>query len=99
MCIRDSAKGLTASDGRTEQSGFSFGRQPSDIPSETVDVYKRQGLKNKFQIAGCLDEPVHVLEQSLRGYTRVYLGSFAVIRTLRKLTQLAVYLVSPPAAS
>ena len=32
------------------------------------------GLKNKFQIAGCLDEPVHVLEQSLRGYTGIYLG-------------------------
>ena len=36
------------------------------------------GLKNKFQIAGCLDEPVHILEQSLRGYTRVYLGGLYV---------------------
>ena len=31
-------KGLTASDGRTEQSGFSFGRQPSDTLSETVEI-------------------------------------------------------------
>ena len=36
------------------------------------------GLKNKFQIAGCLDEPVHVLEQLLRGYARVYLGGLYV---------------------
>ena len=36
------------------------------------------GLKNKFQIAGCLDEPVHVLEQSLRSYTGIYLGGLYV---------------------
>ena len=36
------------------------------------------GLKNKFQIAGCLDEPVHILEQSLRSYTGIYLGGLYV---------------------
>lgn len=32
------AKNLTAPDGRTEQPGFSFGRQPSDTRSETVEA-------------------------------------------------------------
>lgn len=36
--ITGNAKDLTAPDVRTEQSGFSFGRQPSDIPSETIEI-------------------------------------------------------------
>lgn len=34
--VAGNAKELAASDGRTEQSGFSFDRQPSDTPSEVV---------------------------------------------------------------
>ena len=49
------------------------------------------GLKDKFQIAGCLDEPVHVLEQLLRGYARVYLGGLYVgVSPLVSLSLLAV---------
>lgn len=36
--VAGNAKELTAPDGRTEQSGFSLGRQPSDTPSETVGI-------------------------------------------------------------
>lgn len=36
--ITGNAKDLTAPDVRTEQSGFSFGRQPSDTPSETIEI-------------------------------------------------------------
>lgn len=48
--VTGNAKDLTASDGRTEQSGFSFGRQPSDTPSATVEI--SEGMTSTETTAG-----------------------------------------------
>lgn len=48
--VTGNAKDLTASDGRTEQSGFSFGRQPSDTPSATGEI--SEGMTSTETTAG-----------------------------------------------